>query len=182
MTQIYSEGTYFEVGECPGEVRIPEYRKWFVRKGETAEQATYCKVCVESGCAGIQRDRGSFVILEYANCDCPDQRQHPNYKEANNDFPTKQENRLYKDLRKTKNELENAKYQVEWLQHKLATYYPIGLSEKSEKLEQDFDPKPSAGRSRVYRVDKCGCTHWKESDHPESGSHTSYCRWHLWQE
>lgn len=181
MAQMDYQRTYLEVEECPGEVRIPAYRKWFVRQGETAEQATYCKVCVESGCAGIQQDKGSLVILEYANCDCPDQRQHPNYKEADNDFPNKHENQLYRDLVKTQNQLDKAKYEIEWLQHKLATYYPTGLSEKFEKSEQIFDPNPSANRSRVYRVDKCGCTHWKESDHPESFSCTTYCRWHLWK-
>lgn len=182
MSQMYWVKTYHEVAECPGEVRIPEYRKWFVREGETAEQATYCKVCVENGCAGIRKDKGSMVILEFANCDCPDQRQHPNYNEEDDKFPTKHENRLYKDLRRTKFELERAKYQVEALQHKLATIYPIGLADKFERSEQVFDPKPSASLSRVFWVDKCGCKHWKETDHPESMCHTTYCRWHLWQE
>jgi len=64
------------VERCPGQVRIRETKNWYVKPGETAQQATYCDVCVKNGCIGCDATEMKLVECKMANCDCPNPAAH----------------------------------------------------------------------------------------------------------
>lgn len=174
------------VTECPGHWRIPENRKWFVREGETVEQATYCQVCVEAGCSGLQKEKSFIAALNYANCDCPDPGRHSDPRQPIQ-YPTKDQNKLYADYLKTKRDLEHAQKESNWLQEKLANYYPKELVDVFENSTPTLDPEPLAiakKDSRVHvllRTHQCGCVEWRDGDDWGGKLVTWYCRSHIWK-
>lgn len=171
------------VRECPGEFRVPDRRIWFVKQGETAEMGTYCSVCVQAGCAGIEESKGSDVILAYANCDCPNPQQH--YTPEQLCYPTRTQNQIYADYLKTQAEIRALQDQLEPLQSKLQTCYSKQLIELfQDPTKVVLDPKPLAQAklsltSYRYWSDDCGCLHWSQGEWSDVA--TWPCRWHLWK-
>lgn len=68
------------VYKCPGKMRIPVKKSWYVPNGQTPQQATYCGICISTGCNGIKKETSRLVECVNANCDCPNpQAQHKNW-------------------------------------------------------------------------------------------------------
>lgn len=61
-------------------MRIPVKKSWYVPNGQTAQQATYCGICISNKCNGITKETSRLVECVNANCDCPNPQAHKHWQ------------------------------------------------------------------------------------------------------
>ena len=170
------------VTQCPGQWRVPNLRKWFVRKGQVHTDATYCLVCVEAGCAGVSKEGCYIVLTNYCNCDCPDPGKH--HDPSATQFPTEDQSRLYADYLRTQTELRKVQRDFEILDNKLKTCYPKEIETLFNNPSPPCDPEPLRNAQRyreAFWTKPCGCVFWRNGGEWSTDCGTWYCRWHIWQ-
>lgn len=60
---------------CVGNIRI-RFGTWYVPKGKTPQECTYCEYCVENGCIPKSEVNPMIEEPKGVNCDCPKQIVH----------------------------------------------------------------------------------------------------------
>lgn len=64
------------INACVGDTRITNVDIWFVPKGNSTYELTYCDWCITNGCIPLDSVSKVEEKLCRCNCDCPNKHNH----------------------------------------------------------------------------------------------------------